>query len=398
MAKVGLKDIDVKGRRVLVRVDFNVPIEQGIENLPKYDFRLRAVLPTLEYLLAQNARLVLCSHLGRPKGKIVEGLRMAPVGQRLEALLKRKVTCIPEVVGPKAQAAANALKPGDVLLLENLRFNAGEEANDPEFAKALAVLGEVYVSDAFSVAHRAHASTAGVPQYLPSAAGSLMQKEIEMLGGALAAPTRPLAALLGGAKVSDKIKVLENLLNKVDTLFIGGGMAVTFLRARGYSTGRSAVEEAQIEFARGILAEAKRCGIATNLPSEVVVAPEFKADAVPVSTVAADKIPADAYVMDIGPRTAEAFAAGLQKCGTVIWNGPMGVFEFPAFAKGTERVARALAASKARTVVGGGSTAEAVEALGLSDKMAHVSTGGGASLEFLEGRELPGIAALPDVK
>jgi phosphoglycerate kinase len=396
MAKLTLGDINVRDKRVLVRVDFNVPIEQGIETLASYDHRLRATLPTIQRLLDQGCKVILCSHLGRPRGKVSDELRMAPVAERLSLLLSRPVKSLEDCIGPEVEAAVARMSPGDIIMLENLRFHPGEEQNDPDFAKALASLAEVFVMDAFAVAHRAHASTVGVPQYLPSAAGLLVQQEVELMGRALESPSRPLAALLGGAKVSDKILVLENLLDRVDRLFLGGGMAVIFLKAMGHPTGDSRVEEDRLEFASQLLKRASDKGISVHLPEDVIVSEEFKADSPQVRGVPVDQVPDGWYIMDVGPRSVDDFVAGLRECKTVIWNGPMGVFEFQAFSEGTRQIGRALASMEATTVVGGGSTAEAVEELGLMDKMTHVSTGGGASLEFMEGKELPGIAALPD--
>ena len=396
MAKLTLGDINVRDKRVLVRVDFNVPIEQGIETLASYDHRLRATLPTIQRLLDQGCEVILCSHLGRPRGKVSEELRMAPVAERLSLLLSRPVKSLEDCIGPEVDAAVARMSPGDIIMLENLRFHPGEEQNDPDFAKALASLADVFVMDAFAVAHRAHASTVGVPQYLPSAAGLLVQQEVELMGRALESPSRPLAALLGGAKVSDKILVLENLLDKVDRLFLGGGMAVIFLKAMGHPTGDSRVEEDRLEFASQLLKRASDKGISVHLPQDVIVSEEFKADSPQVRGVPVDQVPDGWYIMDVGPRSVDDFVAGLRECKTVIWNGPMGVFEFQAFSEGTRQIGRALASMEATTVVGGGSTAEAVEELGLMNKMTHVSTGGGASLEFMEGKELPGIAALPD--
>ncbi len=396
MAKRTLDDINVMDKRVLVRVDFNVPIEQGIESLASYDHRLRATLPTIQRLLDQGCKVILCSHLGRPRGKVSEELRMAPVAERLSLLLSRPVKSLEDCIGPEVDAAVARMSAGDIIMLENLRFHPGEEQNDPDFAKALASLAEVFVMDAFAVAHRAHASTVGVPQYLPSAAGLLVQQEVELMGRALESPSRPLAALLGGAKVSDKILVLENLLDKVDRLFLGGGMAVIFLKAMGHPTGDSQVEEDRLEFASQLLKRASDKGISVHLPKDVIVSEEFKADSPQVREAPVDQVPDGWYIMDIGPGSVDDFVAGLRECKTVIWNGPMGVFEFTAFSEGTRQIGQALASMEATTVVGGGSTAEAVEELGFMDKMTHVSTGGGASLEFMEGKELPGIAALPD--
>ena len=397
MVKRSLAGLDVAGKRVLVRVDFNVPIEQGIEALPSYDHRLRATLPTIRYLLERGCRVILCSHLGRPGGAVVEKLRLGPVGDRLAELLEQPVQGLTECVGEKVQAAVTGMAPGQVVLLENLRFHPGEESNDPHFAASLAALADCFVMDAFGVAHRAHASTVGLPRHLPSSTGLLVEREVEALGWALEAPERPLAALLGGAKVADKIQILENLLGRLDRLFIGGGMAVTFLRAQGHGTGASGVEENLLEFANQILARAKDRNLLVYLPQDLVVASQFYADPPGLETVPADQVPDGWYIMDIGDTTAQQFCDGLKDCRTIIWNGPMGVFEMPRFSLGTQALAEAIAAmSGVTSVVGGGSTAEAVEELGLMDGMTHVSTGGGASLEFLEGKELPGIAALPD--
>jgi 3-phosphoglycerate kinase len=397
MAKRTLASLDVQGQKVLVRVDFNVPIEQGIEAIASYDQRLRATLPTIKYLLERDCRVVLCSHLGRPQGKVDESLRLSPVGDRLAHLLEHPVKSLRDCVGPEAEGAINTMQAGDIALLENLRFHPGEEKNDPEFAKALTSLADCFVMDAFAVAHRAHASTVGIPRYLPSAMGLLVQREVEAMGQALENLQTPLAALMGGAKVSDKILVLENLLNKLDQLYIGGGMSVTLLRAQGYGTGASAVEEDRLDFARDILDRAGSKNIEVHLPQDVVVASEFAEEPAQFKTVPISQVPDGWYVMDIGEATSLNFARGLKTCKTIIWNGPMGVFEMPRFSQGTRQVAQAMAGLPGvTTIVGGGSTAEAVEELGLMDKMTHVSTGGGASLEFLEGKELPGIAALPD--
>ena len=398
MVKRSLSQFDVAGKRVLVRVDFNVPIEQGIEAIASYDQRLRATLATIEYLIAQGSRTILCSHLGRPNGDVVESLRLAPVGDRLAKLLGRPVISLPEISGPSVDAAVSKMAPGDVVLLENLRFHPGEEKNDPEFAEALAGLAERFVMDAFAVTHRAHASTVGVTRYLPSAMGFLVEKEVTAMGQALESPEKPLAALMGGAKVSDKILVLENLLDKLDHLFIGGGMCVTFLRALGRETGASRIEEDRLDFAKDILERARSRNIAVHLPKDLIVASEFDASPKHTQVASADEVPEGFYIMDIGPTARNEFVQALSECRTIIWNGPMGVFEMPRFKEGTRTVAQAIAAqSEATRVVGGGSTAEAVEALGLMEQMTHVSTGGGASLEFLEGKELPGIAALPDI-
>ena len=397
MTKRTLSQLDVAGKTVLVRVDFNVPIEQGVEAIANYDQRLRATLPTIEYLLERDCKVVLCSHLGRPRGTVDESLRLAPVGDRLAVLLNRRVRSLCDCIGPDVVGAVSGMSAGEIVLLDNLRFHAGEEKNEAGFAGELASLADCFVMDAFAVAHRAHASTAGVPQLLPSAMGLLTQREVESLGQALAEPERPMAALMGGAKVSDKILVLENLLSRLDHLLIGGGMAVTFLAATGKSVGASSVEEDRLEFARDVLHRAERNGVAVHLPQDVVSADEFAPDANAVTTRSVDDVPDGWYIMDVGPETASSYVDALAGCKTILWNGPMGVFEMKRFSAGTRQVANSIAGRPGvTTVVGGGSTAEAVEALGLVGRMTHVSTGGGASLEFLEGRELPGIAALPD--
>ncbi len=397
MAKRRLDQLDVAGKRVLVRVDFNVPIDQGIEGISLYDQRLRATLPTIQYLIDQGSKIVLCSHLGRPNGVVVEGLRLAPVGDRLATLLECPVKSLPEITGPVVADAVSAMVPGDIILLENLRFHPGEEENDGVFACELSDTVDCFVMDAFAVAHRAHASTDGIIKFLPSAMGLLVQREVEAMGQALESPERPLAALLGGAKVSDKILLLDNLLDDLDYLVIGGGMCVTFLNAQGYSTGASRIEEDRLEFARQIMERAEAANIKLLLPENVVIANEFVADPAETDVMHVGDVPDGWYIMDIAPNSAQDFAQALGECKTIIWNGPMGVFEMPKFSHGTRTVAEAIAGlSGVTTVVGGGSTAEAVEELGLMDKMTHVSTGGGASLEFLEGKELPGIAALPD--
>ncbi len=397
MAKRSLSQLDVKGKRVLVRVDFNVPIEQGIEAIAGYDQRLRATLPTIQYLVERGCRTILCSHLGRPGGKVDEALRLGPVGDRLSVLLGHPVRSLPHITGPEVEAAIKGMEKGEVVLLENLRFDGGEEANDSSFSKALAGLADCFVMDAFAVAHRAHASTVGVTEYLPSAMGFLVEREVTSMGRALESPEKPLAALMGGAKVSDKILLLENIMGKLDHLFIGGGMCVTFLKAQGYGVGGSRVEEDRLGFAREMLDAADRRGIEVHLPGEVVVASEFAPDPAEVQVSAVDAVPEGNIIMDIAPSAAQDFASALRECRTVIWNGPMGVFEMPRFSEGTRTVAEAIAGEMGITsVVGGGSTAETVEALGLMERMTHVSTGGGASLEFLGGIELPGIAALPE--
>ena len=396
MVKRTLSDIDVKQRRVLVRVDFNVPVEQGLEVSVCSDHRIRQTLPTIQYLRDQGSRVILCSHLGRPNGKVVEGLRMAPVGQRLAKLLSAPVQVLDDCIGLSVHEAVRRMAQGDVVLLENLRFYPGEEANDPQFARSLASLADIFVSDAFAVAHRAHASIIGVPQYLPAAAGLLLQQEMEHLAKAVGRGQGPVGALLGGAKVSGKMLLLENMLGKVDHICIGGTMASTFLKGQGHDMGASEVEEDHLEFAERFLRDATAKGVEVLLPEDLVVGERVGLDPGRCLTVGARQVPPGYHVGDVGPETASSFVESLKRCKTIIWNGPVGVFEYPAFRSGTETLAKAIASMKAITIVGGGSTVEAVEALGLSEKMTHVSTGGGATLEFLEGKELPGIAALPD--
>ena len=390
MNKKTIRDVDVQDKRVLVRVDFNVPLDDGKVS---DDTRIRAALPTIRYLLDRDAAVILCSHLGRPNGKVVDSLRMDPVAQRLSELLDRPVKKLDDCIGPEVEAAARAAKPGDVILLENTRFHPEEKQNDPAFAAKLASLADLYVNDAFGSAHRAHASTEGVTHYLPAVAGLLMEKELEFLGNALASPKRPYVAILGGAKISDKIGVIENLLGQVDALLIGGGMANTFLKADGYDVAESLVEDGSLDTARDLI---ERAGDKLVLPVDVTVADRFDADAFS-QVVSVGEVPPKWRILDIGPRTLELFQERLAGARTVVWNGPMGVFEFPKFALGTEAVARMLAAlPDATTIIGGGDSAAAIERAGLADKMSHISTGGGASLEFLEGKTLPGVAALMD--
>ena len=391
MNKKTLRDVDVAGKRVLVRVDFNVPIDNGEV---ADDTRIRAALPTVQYLIDKRARSILCSHLGRPKGTPKPEFSLAPVAQRLGRLLGREVAFAPDCVGAEVAAIVARMKAGDVVLLENLRFHKEEEANDPQFAAQLASLADIYVDDAFGSAHRAHASTAGVAADLPAVAGFLMEKELEFLGKALAAPEHPFVAILGGAKVSDKIGVIENLLGKVDALLVGGGMANTFFKAQGLDVGRSLVEEDKLDVARELL---RKGGDKLVLPVDVVCAPEMDA-AAETRTTATDAVPGGWRILDIGPKTVDLFKDKLRGARTVIWNGPMGVFEMAPFARGTTAVARALAElpGDATTIIGGGDSAAAVEQAGVADRVTHVSTGGGASLEFLEGRKLPGVEALED--
>jgi phosphoglycerate kinase len=394
MNKKSLNDVWVSGKKVLVRVDYNVPMDK--EGNITDDTRIRATIPTLEFLLSKNAAVIIASHLGRPKGKVAPEFSLKPAAQRLSQLLfGREVLFANDSVGPESKKMAAALQPGQVLMLENLRFNPEEEKNDPEFAKNLAGLAEILVNDAFGVSHRAHASVHGITKYIPAVSGFLMDKELMYLGQAVSNPARPFVAIIGGAKVSDKIGVIENLLNKVDTLIIGGGMANTFLAAQGYQTGKSLVEEDKLPLAKELMASAKEKGVALLLPEDVVVADKFAADA-EYKAVPVAQIPAEWMALDIGPATVKNYAAALQGAKTVVWNGPMGVFEFDAFAVGTEAVAQAVAASGAKSIVGGGDSVAALEKLKLAAKISHISTGGGASLEFLEGKELPGVAALAD--
>ncbi len=389
MRKKTVRDIDVQDRRVLVRVDFNVPIDAGriLDEL-----RLTAALPTIEYLRAQGARIILCSHLGRPKGAVVESLRLAPIATRLSDLLSVPVATANDCVGAEAEAAVNKLAGGDVLLLENVRFHAGEEANDPAFAQRLAKLADVYVNDAFGTAHRAHASTEGVAHHLPAVAGLLMEREIDFLNHVAVKPDKPLGAIIGGAKISDKMLCVQNLLSIVDVLIIGGGMANTFLKAAGHPVGDSLVEDDQLPAAGAVMQDA---GERLLLPSDVVIADAFDADA-KAQTVPADAVPAGWRILDAGPESVAAYAAALADCRTIVWNGPLGVAEFPRFAKGSTALAELLAHHSATTIVGGGETAALVREAGLADQFDHISTGGGAFLEFLEGKELPGVAALQD--
>ena len=417
--KKTVKDIDVAGKKVLLRCDFNVPQDKDTGAITD-DKRIVAALPTIRYLLEQKAAVIACSHLGKPnatfeayvkkqteKGKdpasiteeawqkSLKKLSLAPVAKRLSELLGQDVIMADDVVGPDAKAKAAALRPGQIMLLENTRFEKGETKNDPELAKAMASMAEIYVSDAFGAVHRAHASTAGVAAYLPAVSGFLIQKELEFLGGAISDPKRPLVAILGGSKVSSKIGVINNLLDIADTIIIGGGMAYTFAKAKGGSIGKSLLEEDWLDYCNEMLAKAQEKGTKLLLPVDTLCAAEFSADAKPV-LYDAMSIPDDMMGMDIGPKTIAAYTEAVKGAGTVIWNGPMGVFEFPAFAEGTRAVAKALADTDAITIIGGGDSAAAVAQMGFADKMTHISTGGGASLEFLEGKELPGVACLLD--
>ena len=394
MQKKTIRDLDVKGKRVMVRVDFNVPMDK--EGLVTDDTRIRAALPTIEYLVKGGARIILMSHLGRPKGEVNEKYRLNPVAQRLQELLGRPVAKVDDCVGELALQAVEQMQDGDLLLLENLRFYPGEEKNDERFARRLADLGEVYVNDAFGAAHRAHASTHGVAEFLPAVAGFLMEKEINVLGQALVKPERPFVAIIGGAKVTDKIGIIGNLLQKVDTLIIGGGMANTFLKATGKSMGKSLLEADKLDLARDLMVRAQDRGVQLLLPVDLVVAPAVSPDA-ESRVVPVDDVPEDWMALDIGPQSVSLFAGALKGAATVIWNGPMGVFEMEPFAAGTLAVAKALAECPGTTIIGGGDSAAAVEKAGVADQITHISTGGGASLEFLEGKVLPGVDALLDV-
>ena len=415
--KKTVRDVDVAGKKVLLRCDFNVPMAKDGSGVITDDKRIVAALPTIQYLLDQNAAVIACSHLGKPaatfesyakkqaeKGKkakkedwekSLKQLSLAPVAKRLSELLGREVIMAADVVGPDAQAKAAALQPGQIMLLENTRFEKGETKNDPTLAKAMADMAQVYVSDAFGAVHRAHASTAGVADYLPAVSGFLIQKELEIIGGALANPKRPLVAILGGSKVSSKIGVINNLLEIADTIIIGGGMAYTFSAAMGGKVGNSLLEADWMDYSKEMMEKAKAKGVKLLLPVDTVCADKFAPDA-NSQVVKAGEIPDGWEGLDIGPETVKLYCEAVQGAGTVIWNGPMGVFEFPAFAKGTEAVAEALSKTDAITIIGGGDSAAAVQQLGYADKMTHISTGGGASLEFMEGKELPGVACLLD--
>ncbi|HET7522058.1 MAG TPA: phosphoglycerate kinase [Bacillales bacterium] len=393
MNKMTIRDIDVKGKKVFCRVDFNVPLDGGeITD----ETRILAALPTIQYLAAEGAKVILASHLGRPKGKAVDELRLDPVARRLSDLLAKTVVKTDEVIGDEVTKAAGELKDGDVLLLENVRFDPGEEKNDPVLSKAFADLADVYINDAFGAAHRAHASTTGIAQYIPAVAGFLMEKELNTLGAAMESPERPFTAIIGGAKVKDKIDVIDNLLGKVDHLLIGGGLAYTFVKALGYNIGESLLEEDKVPLAKSFIDKAEKIGVHLHVPKDAVVADDFANDAA-VKTVDIDSIPQQWQALDIGPKTEALYRDVILQSKLVIWNGPMGVFEMPSFASGTKAVAEALAdAHDAFTIIGGGDSAAAIEAFGLAASVNHVSTGGGASLELMEGKILPGVAALND--
>lgn len=391
--KKSIRDIDVNGKKVFIRVDYNVPMDEN-QNITN-DKRIVATLPTLNYLLENNAALIIACHLGRPKGERVPEFSVAPVAKKLGEIMGKEVKFASDCVGPEAEKMAADLKPGEILVLENLRYHKEEEKNDPKFAEQLAKLADIVVNDAFGVSHRAHASVEGITKFIPAVAGFLMENEIKFVGQAVANPVRPFVAIIGGAKVSDKIGVISNLLEKVDTLIIGGGMANTFVAAQGFNTGKSLVEADKLELARELIEKAKATKVNLLLPTDMVIADKFAADA-QTAVVGLDGIKDEWMALDIGPETAKTYAKSLVDAKTVVWNGPMGVFEMDAFAKGTEAVAKAVADSSATSIVGGGDSIAALKKTGLSDKISHISTGGGASLEFLEGKVLPGIAALAD--
>ncbi|HUW45590.1 MAG TPA: phosphoglycerate kinase [Dehalococcoidia bacterium] len=396
MPKKTAEDIEVKGKRVLLRVDFNVPLNINTGAISD-DSRIRASLPTIKYLIDHKAKIILCSHLGRPGGKVVENLRIAPIAQRLSQLMGLSVSTASDCIGQEVERKVGTLKEGDILVLENLRFHPEEEANDANFARKLARLADIYVNDAFGTAHRAHASTVGVAKYLPAVAGFLMKKELEVMEKLLHNPERPSACLIGGAKVGDKIELLQNMLKKVDMLLIGGGMAATFLKTQGYEVGHSLVEDDKLGLAKKLLQEAEEWRVPFLLPIDAVVVEEIRAGA-PTRVVPTTNIPSGSHIVDIGPQSIELFCSELAKCRTIMWNGPMGIYEIPQFAQGTRSIASFLSTLNATTIIGGGSSAEIVQEMGLTDKMTHVSTGGGASLRFLEGAALPGVKVLLDKK
>ncbi|HHX24052.1 MAG TPA: phosphoglycerate kinase [Thermoanaerobacterales bacterium] len=393
MNKKTLEDFNVKNKRVLVREDLNVPLDE--QGKITDDTRIRAALPTIEYLIGKNAKVIIMAHLGRPKGKMNLKYSLAPVAKRLSQLLDKEVFMAKDCIGDEVEKAVAKMQPKDVILLENVRFHAEEEKNDPEFAKKLASIADIFINDAFGTSHRAHASTVGVAEYLPAVAGYLIKKELDIMGNALEKPERPFVAILGGAKVGDKIGVIKNLLNKVDILLIGGGMAYTFLKSQGYEIGKSLLEIDKIELAASLLKEAEEKKVKLLLPDDVVITSDIK-EGLPYETVSIAQIPKDMMGVDIGEKTQKKFADAMKGAKTVVWNGPMGVFEMKEYAKGTLAIAQAMANSEAVTIIGGGDSAAAVEQLGFAEKMTHISTGGGASLEFMEGKELPGISALND--
>lgn len=392
MQKMTMKDVELKGQRVFCRVDFNVPMKEGKVT---DDTRIRAAVPTIEYLQEQGAKVILASHLGRPKGQVNEEMRLAAAGERLAELLGKPVKALGESIGESVENAVAEMAKGDIVLLENVRFHAGEEKNDPELAKAFAALADVFVNDAFGAAHRAHASTAGIAQHLTAVSGLLLEKELSVLGKALSEPERPFTAIIGGAKVKDKIDVIDYLLEKVDHLLIGGGLSYTFTKAQGHDIGDSLLEEDKLELAKSFIQKAKDRGVQLHLPVDVTVADRFASDA-ETKTVAIDSIPQGWMGLDIGPETAKRYAEVIKESKLIIWNGPMGVFEMEAFETGTKMVADAMAGTEGYTIIGGGDSAAAVEQFKVADKMDHISTGGGASLEFMEGKDLPGVSALTD--
>ncbi|WP_200904948.1 phosphoglycerate kinase [Planococcus glaciei] len=392
MNKMTMKDVDLNGKRVFCRVDFNVPMSEGKVT---DDTRIRAAVPTIEYLVENGAKVILASHLGRPKGTVNEDMRLAAAGAKLSELLHKEVKSLDESIGPKVEQEIASMNDGDIVLLENVRFHPGEEKNDEELAKAFAALADVFVNDAFGAAHRAHASTAGIAKHLPSVSGLLLEKELDVLGKALSDPERPFTAIIGGAKVKDKIGVIDHLLDKVDNLLIGGGLSYTFTKAQGHEIGTSLLEEDKIELAQSFIKKAEEKGVKLYLPVDVVVTKEFSNDT-KTKVVAIDGIPSDWMGLDIGPKTVELYSDVIMNSKLIIWNGPMGVFEMSSFENGTKSVAQAMAKTEAYTVIGGGDSAAAVEQFGVADQMDHISTGGGASLEFMEGKELPGVTALTD--
>jgi phosphoglycerate kinase len=391
--KKTVEDIDVRGKKVLLRVDYNVPVDKN--NNITDDSRIRASLPTLKYIIERSAKVILCSHFGRPKGKVVESLRLKVAAERLSELIGKKIKALSDCVGEEVKRETSALKEGEIIMLENLRFHPEEEANDPEFARSLASLADVYVNDAFGVSHRAHASVTGVSSYLPAVAGFLMEKELSFIGHLLEDPERPFVAVMGGAKVSDKLGVIQNIIGKIDTLLIGGGMAANFLKAKGLDVGSSSVEADRLDYAKSMLDEYAKKGINIILPEDVVVCEKIEEGA-SCKIVKSDAVPENWRIADIGPKAVKAFSEIINNSKSCFWNGPMGVFEIEEFSQGTRSIAKAIAGSDTVSIVGGGSTAEAVVEMGLAEKMTHVSTGGGASLELLEGKDLPGVAVLQD--
>ena len=394
MVKKTIRDIGIAGNTILVRVDFNVPINKKTGSISD-DSRIRASLPTIRYLADHKARIVLCSHLDRPDGKIIEELRIKPIAEHLSHLVNKPIHTIGDCVGNEVRNEVNKLRDGDILFLENLRFHLGEETNDANFARELAKLADIYVNDAFGTAHRVHASTVGVAKYLPAVAGLLMQAELEAMNKLLTDPARPFACIIGGAKISDKIGLMQHMLSKVDVMLVGGGMVATFLKAQGYDTGQSLVENDKLNITRNLLIKAKELGVALILPIDLLISEKLEADTLS-RVVSTGKIPPRVYIVDIGPETLKLFSKKLADCRTIMWNGPLGIYEIPGFSMGTRGMAQLLADTNANTVVGGGSTVETIREMGLVDMISHVSTGGGASLKFLEGKTLPGVAVLQD--